>query len=139
MEQLIKNNKILTRWSTALSILFTVLMMMFSYSVGAQAQAQPVQIGGVADKNPLLEWLPGVTFMFSIIIGILNLWVINKLNKSKDDILSIVRGELNAKVSSIEDKAATKEQLDFFRKEVKLMLINIEQKIDLKYKGKDDI
>lgn len=124
-----KKLRIISRILTITGLILAGALLIATHTYG-QSQ-QPVQVQ-VASKGDVLTWLPGVTFALSIVIGILNLWVINKLNKSKEEILVIVRGEFNDKLSTIQDKAATKEQVDFLRVEVKLMLKNIEQKIDNK-------
>lgn len=81
--------------------------------------------------NGLVELLPAVTFISTVLISIVNVYLINRLNKSKEDVLKIVRAEINSEITALESKMATKEHLEFFRSEMKLTLQNIELKIDL--------
>lgn len=78
----------------------------------------------------LLNILPAITFAITMVIGVLNLYLINRINKSKEEILLIVRREVKEELKDLETRMATQEQLDFFRKETKLLLEKIELKID---------
>lgn len=78
----------------------------------------------------LLQVLPAITFLFALTTGILNLYIVNKLNKTEEKILTIIRGEFRNEISDLEKRMATTEQVGFVRTELKLMLEKIELKID---------
>lgn len=113
----------------------TVLFILF-FAKGFGQEQQKLTI-----DNESLTWLkvlPALTFLISIIAAVLNLYVINKLHKSKEEILSIVRGEIKEKIAHVEEDLkeevsvlASKEQVEFLRTEFKLTMKNIETKIDL--------
>lgn len=80
--------------------------------------------------NQFVQVLPAVTFVSTIFISIVNVYLINRLNKSKDDVLRVVRAELNEEIKSLELRMATKEQLGWMREEMTLRLQTIEEKIN---------
>ncbi len=86
---------------------------------------------GGSISNGFVELLPAVTFISTVVISVVNVYLINRLNKSKEDVLKIVRSEFNAEMAALETKMATKEQLEFLRTEMRLTLQNIIDKIDL--------
>lgn len=101
---------------------FLVTVGLFFYSV-AFAQSQQ-------DNYALLQILPAITFMLALVTGVLNLYIMNKLSKTKEEILTIVRLEFKTELHGLEARMATKEQIEFVRTEMGLMFKNIETKID---------
>lgn len=104
-----------------LRIIFIILAILFVHS-SAFAQGK--------ESFTLLEVLPAVTFILALTTGMLNLYIMNRLGKTKEDILTIVRAEFKNELSDFEHRMATKEQVEFLKTELKLMLKNIEYKLD---------
>lgn len=106
-----------------LAIVFLTLVGLFYWSA-AQAQTES------KDSFSLLQILPAITFILALVTGVLNLYIMNKLGKTKEEILTLVRAEFKSELADFERRMATKEQIDFMRREFTLMLNNIETKID---------
>jgi len=79
----------------------------------------------------LLQVLPAITFIIALVTGMLNLYIMNKLSSTKEEVLNIVRNEFKGELADIERRVATKEQVEFLRTEVKYMLKNIETKLNI--------
>lgn len=103
-----------------LRVTFALIAVCVPVSVFAQGNS----------TSGLLSILPAVTFAITMVIGVLNLYLINRINKSKEEILLIVRKEVKEELKDLETRMATQEQLNFFRAETKLLLEKIELKID---------
>lgn len=80
----------------------------------------------------LLQLLPFITFGFALFTGALNLYVVNKLGRTKEEVLGIVRAELKAELQELEKDLSnsTKEKVDNLKTELLLNLKLIEMKID---------
>lgn len=125
-------NKLLFRLRV-FSIVARVVMVLVCIVMGQSIIAQAQSVVKENEGFTLLQILPGITFLLALATGFLNLYIMNKLGKAKDEILQIVRKELNGEVTKLETtmgNMVTKEHLEFVRREIALMLKNIEGKID---------
>lgn len=99
---------------------------MFMLCIATCASAQ----NSVANGFTLLQILPFITFILALVTGMLNLYIMNKLGKTREEVLVIVRGEFKSEIHELETRMASKEQVKYVEETLKLMLKNIENKID---------
>lgn len=87
----------------------------------------------------LLKILPLITFIAAALMIWLNLVILNKTAKTKEETLTLVRAEFKLALDEMEERQAvrnreervlTKDQLQVLKTELILMLKNIELKID---------
>lgn len=103
-----------------------LFIVMFMLCIATCTSAQ----NSVANGFTLLQVLPLITFILALVTGMLNLYIMNKLGKTREEVLSIVRGEFKSEIHELETRMASKEQVKYVEETLKLMLNNIENKID---------
>lgn len=103
-----------------------IILLLISMSLFTVAYAQ------ASNGLSLLQVLPFITFLLALITGMLNLYIMNKLGKTKEDILTIVRAEFKSGIHELEEKVSTKEQMDFLKKELLFTMEKIVSQIKAK-------
>lgn len=101
-------------------LLFVIVLA----NIPAYAMAQGAAV------NQFVQILPAITFVSTVFISIVNVYLINRLNKSKEDVLKIVRAELKEEINELEKKMVTKDQMELVRTEMSYRLKSIEEKIN---------
>lgn len=120
-----------TKIITGATIILTLLTL-YAYS-------QPIAMEPIGDttalkqtkKMDILQILPMITFLFALITGVLNLYIMNKLYKTEEKIMSTFRIELKSEVLDLEKKMVTKEQLANMKELMGVQLENLGLKINL--------
>lgn len=116
-----KFEKILVTLTTAaIAICGFVGYLVLTSTVAASQTSQ------VVSYDPLLKILPGITFVITTVVCVLNLYLYKRITGAKEEVLKIVKTE----IEKVEAKVATKEQLEFLRVEMKLTLKNIQRQVE---------
>jgi hypothetical protein len=108
-------------------VLFMFLFMMLCITSYIFGQA-PTTTPGV---EVWLKVLPLITFLIAIGTGILNLYIMGKLGKQREEILKIVRAEFKLEVDEIRKDMATKENITALRESLSLQFENLKLQIQL--------
>lgn len=104
------------------------LIMIFSiFILTALAQTKSPEI---QEGLSILQILPALTFLFALITGGLNLYVMNKLGKTREDVLNIIRAEVKEEVRRLETQQATREQVEFLRREFNIIFSSLREAIN---------
>jgi hypothetical protein len=108
-------------------IVFFLCVLLLVASNFVFGQAAPVSPPVVA----YLQVLPLITFIIAIGTGILNLYIMGKLGKQREEILKIVRAEFKLEIDEVRKEMATKDSITALRESLSLQFDNLKLQIQL--------